>query len=66
MSSGGFLLRRNHDIAFGTLELQDDDAIAFRHTLFAEAVTRENLAMLLRMMAADGEELEDELIMRFS
>jgi hypothetical protein len=60
-----FLLRKNHDTPFGTLSLRDDDAVAFRHILFGESVTKETLSMLVRLMAADSEEIEDELNMRF-
>jgi hypothetical protein len=60
-----FLLRKNHETPFGALSLRDDDEIAFRHILFGESVTKDTLSMLLRLLAAYSDEIEDELNMRF-
>jgi hypothetical protein len=48
-----------------TLSLSDEDHISIRYVMFGEAVTRENLSMLLRMFAASCEDIEDELTMQF-
>jgi hypothetical protein len=60
-----YLLRKAHEIPFATLSLSEEDTITIRHLIFGEAVTRENLSMLLRMFAASCEEIEDELTMQF-
>jgi hypothetical protein len=60
-----FLLRKNHETPFGALSLREDDAIAFRHILFGESVTKDTLSMLLRLLAAYSDEIEDELNLRF-
>jgi hypothetical protein len=59
------LLRKAEDIPFATLSLSDEDHISIRHVVFGEAVTRENLSMLLRMFAASCGDIEDELTMQF-
>jgi hypothetical protein len=60
-----FLLHKNHELPFGSLSLQEDGAIGFRHILFGETVTKDTLSILLRLLAGYSEEIEDELNMRF-
>lgn len=60
-----FLLHRNKETPFGTLGVSEESTIGFSHVLFGESVTKVTLSMLLRIMASDTEEIEDELNMRF-
>jgi hypothetical protein len=62
---GEFLARKNHELPFGALTIGDDDIISYRHILFGECVTKDTLAILIRVMASSSEAIEDELNMRF-
>jgi hypothetical protein len=55
------LLRKAHDLPFATLSLDGDGEVRIRYLMFGEAVTRENLHMLLRIFADTCDEIEDEL-----
>ena len=59
------LLRKNHQIPFGTLMLNDEENIVFRHILLGESVNKEALFTLVRLLAGYAEEIEDEINMRF-
>ena len=60
-----FLLRKNHEVPFGALMLDDEQNIVFRHILLGESVNKEALFMLVRLLACYADEIEDELNMRF-
>ena len=64
-SVADYLLRRAHDLPLITVSLTDDDQITLRQVILGEAVTRENVGMMLRMFAATCEDIEDELTMQF-
>jgi len=60
-----FLLRKNQEVPFGALMLDDEQNIVFRHILLGESVNKEALFMLVRLLACYADEIEDELNMRF-
>ena len=57
-----FLLRTAHgEMPFGTVGLNDDNAIVLHHVLFSEAVTEQRLAELLTTLAESCDRLDDGL-----
>ena len=60
-----YLLHKSYQLPFGRLSLNDDDQIVFAEIVFGEGVTKENLSILLRIMASYSDEIEDELTMQF-
>lgn len=60
-----YILRRVHELPLIAVSLSDEDRISVRQVILGEAVTRDNVSMMLRMFAANCEDIEDELTMQF-
>lgn len=60
-----YLLHKAHELPLTTLSVRDDDQIVLRQVILGEAVTRENINMMVQMFAENLAEIDDELTMQF-
>ncbi len=59
------LLRKNTELRFGTLGVDEDGDITFDYSLLGESVTKDALSRVVRIFSATADQLDNELMMRF-